>query len=173
MKQVWMLHGKKVCTSQQGRMYCMSTSMSTVQTCSVWPTIGSYSHWQARQTQDCDDWWLGFCDIYSKKKILLLATFPGEKNTDQSESLTCVDWWFLCHLLLSLWADSICDVQSEPEVSSQSLSLSLSIVDLNIHSAAVSTLRITLFSLSFFQSDHKLNFCPSRIEDTPLQFFGH
>lgn len=74
--------------------------------------------------------------VYSEKNAALPPSWEGKKTPWPIWIAGCVDCWCLCHLLLSLWADSVCGVQSEPEVSSQSHSCS--VVDWN--SAALPTL---------------------------------
>ena len=92
-------------------------------------------------------WWLmtGVSFFYSKKKCSLPPSL--ERQHWPIWITDCIDWWCLCHLLLSLWADSLCGIQSEPESSPQSHSLN--IVDWSIHSAALATLRTyTYFSVT-------------------------
>lgn len=89
----------------------------------------------------------GFRHIFQKKNAA--CHLPSRKKHWPIWITDCVDWWFLCHLLLSLWADSVCVVQSEPEVSSQPHSLS--IVAWNMHGAALATLSaksMLIFSVS-------------------------
>ena len=92
-------------------------------------------------------WWLmtGVSFFYSKKKCSLPPSL--ERQHWPIWITDCIDWWCLCHLLLSLWADSVCGIQSEPELSPQSHSLN--IVDWSIHSAAMATLgTYTYFSIT-------------------------
>lgn len=123
--------------SQQTNMFCMTNRYLVTLTGKTNPGF----------------WWLmtEVFDMHSKKKCCLPLSL--EKKHWPIWITDCVDWWCLCHLLLSLWADSVCGVQSESEVSSQSHSLS--IVDWNIHSAALATLRICLFFLSPYHSSRR------------------
>lgn len=121
---------KKLClTGQQTNMFCMTNRHLVTLTRKTNPGF----------------WWLmtGVLDIYSKKKCCLPPSL--EKKHWPIWITDCVDWWCLCHLLLSLWADSVCGFQSEPEVSSQSHSLSF--VVWNIHCAALGTLWIYAYFL--------------------------
>lgn len=64
---------------------------------------------------------LGFWRGFRKKQLCLPRSL--EKKHWPIWTTYCVDCWCQCHLLLSLWADSVYGVQSESEVSSQSYSL--------------------------------------------------